>query len=216
VDGNGNVFITGYFEGTSNFGTTLVVSVGASDIFVAKYDPVGISWSWVRSSGATSYDSGNGIAVDVSGNVFVTGAFEGTVNFGTISVTSAGSSDAFITKYSNSGSVKWVQTVHGSSSSQGNSIAIDSNENVFLTGAFGGTVNFDAVQKSAVGSWDIFVAKYNKFGTFQWSQIAGGTGFDNVEGTIYLVGNFQGTAKFGAVSKMSVGSDDIFVARIQE
>jgi hypothetical protein len=96
VDGSGNVLVTGVFEGTVDFGGGPLTSAGIIDIFVAKYSGTDGSHVWSRRFGSTIFDEGLGVAVDGSGNVLVTGVFEGTVDFGGGPLTSAGGNDIFL------------------------------------------------------------------------------------------------------------------------
>jgi len=97
VDGSGNVFVTGYFIGTNMFGTTNLISSGAEDVFVAKYDSAG-TLLWARKAGGSAYDEGRAIAVDAAGNAFVAGLFQGTASFGATNLSSSGQSDIFLAK----------------------------------------------------------------------------------------------------------------------
>jgi hypothetical protein len=81
-----------------NFGGGGLVSAGVGDIFVAKYSGADGSHLWSKRFGDTSADSGQGVAVDGSGNAVVTGVFNGTVNFGGGGLVSAGSDDIFLLK----------------------------------------------------------------------------------------------------------------------
>jgi hypothetical protein len=98
VDGGGNVLITGYFIGSVDFGGGPLPSTGL-DIFVAKYSASG-SHLWSKRFGGSSSDLGNAIAVDGSGNVFVTGYFQNTIDFGAGPLASNGALDLFLTKLS--------------------------------------------------------------------------------------------------------------------
>ena len=109
VDANTNIYVTGSFAGTAYFGGTNLTTISSADIFVAKFDSAGIP-VWVRQGGASDFSAGKSIAVDPSGNVYVTGSFRGTVNFGGGSLTSVNSSsDVFIVKYSSSGALVWAK-----------------------------------------------------------------------------------------------------------
>jgi hypothetical protein len=108
VDGAGNSYVVGAFGGAATFGPeepnqTTLFSAGQSDMFVAKYDSAGMLL-WATRSGGPEGDSGDGIAMDGARNVYVTGSFSGTALFGTeaiqVLVTSAGSEDVFVVKYS--------------------------------------------------------------------------------------------------------------------
>lgn len=107
VDASENVYITGFFMGIADFdpgaGTANLTSVGISDIFFAKYNSSG-DYQWAKSIGSINEDRGRSIAVDASGNVYITGNFQGTADFdpgaGTANLTPVGSSDIFFAKYS--------------------------------------------------------------------------------------------------------------------
>lgn len=219
VDAGGNVYITGYFSGTATFGTTTKTSAGANDFFVAKYNPAGLL-QWVQTAGGTGEDLSFGLALDGSGNVYVTGYFFGTATFGAYSKTSAGVADLFVAKYDPNGTVQWVQSAGGTNGDFGNDIAVDGSGNVYVIGYFFGTATFGTTEKTSAGSYDFFVVKYNTSGTLQWVQTAGGSGNDygygiEVDGTgnVYVTGSFQGTVTFGSTPKTSVGNSDIFLAK---
>jgi hypothetical protein len=223
VDGSGNVYVTGKYEATATFGTTTKTSAGIADIFVAKYNSVGVTWDWVQSAGGTSDDVGRGIAVDGSGNVYVTGWYFGTATFGTTTKTSAGLFDIFVAKYNSSGALQWVQSAGDTSIDEGHGIAVDGSGGVYVTGNYQGTATFGATTKTSAGGSDIFVARYNSSGALQWVQSAGGTSYDygnaiavDGSGNVYVTGRYQGTATFGNNSLTSAGATDIFVARIDK
>lgn len=98
VDGGGNVLLTGYYNGTMTFGETALAEAQGFDAYAAKLDSEGCS-IWAKSFGGAAYQSGDGVAVDGSGNVFVTGKFTGTVDFGGGDLVSAGGSDIFLAKF---------------------------------------------------------------------------------------------------------------------
>ncbi len=105
VDGARNVLVTGWFQGTVDFGGGPLTNAGgfdSFDIFVAKYDAAG-AHLWSQSFGDTDSDRGSAIAVDADDNVLVTGRFQGTVDFGGGPLTSAGSTDIFVTKFDAAG-----------------------------------------------------------------------------------------------------------------
>jgi hypothetical protein len=222
VDGSGNVYVTGYYSGTTTFGTTSKTSAGFSDIFIAKYDPIGTSWSWVQSVGGTKFDFAKDLAVDDSGNAYVTGYFEGTATFGSESRTSSGFEDIFVVKYSTTGSFQWVQSVGGTSNDRGNGIAVDGSGNVYITGGYFGTINFGSISKTSAGSADIFIAKCSANGIFQWVQSSGGPVFDVGYGiatssnNIFCTGSFSSTATFGSNTKTTNGLFNSFIMRLNE
>ncbi|MBI2967709.1 MAG: SBBP repeat-containing protein [Bacteroidetes bacterium] len=150
IDAGGNAFITGYFSGTADFdpsaGTANLTSVGGYDIFFAKYDSNG-NYLWAKSIGSSGNDKGKGIAVDGSGNTYITGYFTGTADFdpsaGTANLTSVGFYDIFFAKYDSNGNYLWAKSIGSSVTDYGYSIAIDAGGNACITGSFTGTADFD-------------------------------------------------------------------------
>src|SRR5262249_35059692 len=138
---------------------------------------------WARQLGGTSNDQGDGVAVDASSNVLITGFFDGTADFdpgsGTSSLTGFGSNDIFVSKLDSSGNFVWARQLGGMSQEQGNSITVDASGNVLTTGTFGGTADFDpgsgTSNLTGIGSTDIFVSKLDSSGNFVWARQLGGT-----------------------------------------
>jgi len=220
VDSSGNIYITGYFYETVDFGGGNVTSAGSADIFVLKLNSSG-TFQWVNTYGGTSADVGEGITVDSSDNSYITGIFEETVDFGGGNVTSAGSADIFVLKLNSSGTFQWVNTYGGSAFDVGHDITVDSSGNSYITGYFEGTVDFGGGNVTSAGAADIFVLKLNSSGTFQWVNIFGGTSTDVGVGIAvdssdnsYITGSFLGTVDFGGGNVTSAGSDDIFVLKL--
>jgi Beta-propeller repeat/FG-GAP-like repeat len=239
VDGSGNSYITGYFEGAATFGLgegnqTMLTSDGSDDVFVAKYNSIG-TLQWARRAGGTGFDDGFGIAVDGSGNGYVTGYFQGTATFGlgeanqTV-LSASGSNDAFVAKYNSSGALQWAKRAGGTGFVEGFGIKIDDSGNGYVAGSFAGSVTFGLGEASqailtAAGSDDIFLAKYNSNGALLWATRSGGAGFDegfgiavDGSGNSFVTGYFDGSATFGAgdanqTTVISNGGFDIFVAK---
>jgi peptidoglycan hydrolase-like protein with peptidoglycan-binding domain len=220
VDSSGNIYITGYFYETVDFGGGNVTSAGSTDIFVLKLNSSG-TFQWVNTYGGTSFDFGRGIAVDSSGNIYITGYFYETVDFGGGNLTSAGGADIFVLKLNSSGTFQWVSTFGSTSIDVGEDITVDSSGNSYITGYFEGTVDFGAGNVTSAGSADIFVLKLNSSGTFQWVNTYGGSAFDvgmditvDSSGNSYITGYFEGTVDFGAGNVTSAGAADIFILKL--
>lgn len=236
ADNAGNVYITGYFSGTVDFdpgaGTSNLSSIATNrDIFVAKYDVNG-NYVYANAFGDYNTDYGNGIAVDAAGNAYITGYFLGTVDFdpgaGTASLTGAGSFDIFFAKYDPNGNYLFAKALRGSSNEQGNAIALDASSNIYLTGLFSGTTDFDPDAgvvnvNSSMGSNDVFLAKYDAAGNYIYAKAMGGTGNDygqsiavDASGNTYISGIFNSTADFdpsaATANLSSAGSTDAFMA----
>jgi hypothetical protein len=220
VSASGNVAVTGYFEGTLGIPGMQGTSVGGNDIFVAELNPSG-ALLWVRAFGDVSADNGTGIAFTPAGNVFVTGSFSGTVNFGDGPLTSAGLGDIFVTKLDTSGNALWSKRF-GDASYQGSvTLATDTAANVFLLGRLNGTMDFGAGPLTGANSKDIFVAKLDQNGAPSWSKsfsssstLTGASIAADGVGNVVLTGDFSGSVNLGTGLLTSQGGNDIFVAKL--
>lgn len=220
LDGAGNVYAAGRFTGTATFDTTNLVSAGTHDMFLAKYHANG-NLLWARRAGGTDIDYANGVSTDSSGNVFVTGVFTGTANFGGTSLTSSGSKDIFIAKYDTAGNFLWARKAGGTGTDVSFSIATDGSGNAYTVGWFLSTATFSGTSVTALGTQDIFLAKYDGNGNFLWARQAGGSSAYNYgysvtvdpSGNPCITGSFRSTANFNGTSVTSSGSADIFVAK---
>ena len=186
VDRNGNVYITGDFYGTLSLGDQSVTSHGDADAFIAKFNSNG-DLQWLRNYGSDGGERGHALAVDGNGNVYATGEFQGTGIFENIRQQSNGEFDAFIVKYNTDGEFQWVQSGGGAGRDTGYGIAADVRTgDVYVTGFFIGTTTFGNASATSTGELsgegDVFLAKYNTEGVFQWLRASGGRvprgGFD--------------------------------------
>ena len=164
---------------------------------------------------------GDGIAVDGAGNAYVTGYFKNTAHFGSHTLTSSGGYDIFAAKLNPSGNWLWAVKAGGTSVDQGYGIAVDGAGNAYVTGRFEGTATFGSHTLTSTGSYDIFAARLNPSGTWQWAVKAGGTDSDIGYGiavdeaaNAYVIGIFRGTATFGSHTMEAMGGTDIFVAKL--
>jgi len=114
IDGLGNLYATGEFQGQADFGGGLVSTTGvSSDVFVASYAGSGVH-RWSKAFGTTSYDSGAAVAVDAGGDVTVTGASQGGIDFGGGPVSGKGATDTFLVSLvSSSGAHRWSKLLGG-------------------------------------------------------------------------------------------------------
>jgi hypothetical protein len=233
TDALGNVYTTGYFEGTVDFdpgiGVELLSTQGSDDIFVQKLDDSG-NLLWVKSFGGNSADQSSSIIVTPSGSIYITGRFRETVDFdpgiGTEYLTAQGEDDVFVLKLDQLGNFVWAKSLGGGSLEQSNSIAVGPFGNLCITGCFQGTVDFDpgtgTEYLSAIGALDVFVQKMDTSGQFVWAKSFGGS-FDDQSnsvtidplGNILTTGWFWETVDFNpgiATEELtSQGANDIFV-----
>ncbi len=208
VDASGNIYTTGYTTAASVFGPSINLTTnGYSDIYVSKSDANG-NFLWVKVFGSTLADRGYDIALDNSGNIYVTGYFQGTANFGSIQLTASGNSqDIFVLKLDNNGNVLWVKSEGGNEGDTGYGITVDNNGDVIVTGQFKGTAqiglnNFSSAidPNSGLPAYDMFISKYDANGNNLWS-IQGIAKYDDrglavktdSNNDIYVTGQFSDT-----------------------
>lgn len=216
-------YVTGYFNGTAEFPGTNLITRGGSDIFLAKLNAHG-DLLWVRQAGGGDADEGHDLAVDPSGNVYMTGGFAGTANiFGTnVSAPGfAGSMDVFAVKLDSEGQLVWLQRATGTSHDSGNGIALDPEGNVYVSGLFVGSASFSSQRlTSTSGQADVFFVKYSPRGDFLWAIQSGGTAYMSgnsvavdFEGSAYGTGFYRSSTSFGGLvlTNSSFGRDAFLV-----
>ena len=210
------LFITGYFTGggidfNPGAGVTTHTSSGLSDIFVASYDLTG-NYSFSFAIGGTGYDFAYGIGADATGAIFITGKYEGTVDFNpaaaTNNMTSSGLGDIFLAKYNSTGAYQTAKSIGTSAGDETATLLYMDGNNPVIGGSFAGTVDFDpgtpVVNLTANGSSsDVFLAKYNGSLAFTWAKSFGGPTNDQAytitkdpSGNLNIGGYFSGTADF--------------------
>lgn len=223
VSPGGDIFVTGYLNGTNSFGSITVSATGIYDVFAAKVDSSG-TWQWATTAGgigAGNQDYGVGIVADESGNSYVTGIFGNTIYFGSISLTSYGNDDIFIAKLDASGNWEWSKQFGSSYIDDGNGIAIDPSGNLYCTGAFSGSVDFGSTTlSSSGGTEDIYLCKMDSSGDVLWAVKAGGLTPDygnaiqrDDAGNLFVTGWYSATATFGSSSVTTSGGNEVFIAR---
>lgn len=209
VDATGKTFVTGSFRDTVDFDPGVqsynLVSNEGTDIFVLKLDASG-NFLWAKQMGGTVQDMGRSIAVDIAGNVLTCGHFMGTADLdpgaGIYNFTSTGYEDIFILKLDALGSFVWAKQIGGIYSDYGEGIVIDNAFNIYCTGQFTNTVDFDpgAGIYNLIGISDVFILKLNVSGNFIWGKqlTDNGSGDDrptsialDTSGEIYTTGRFN-------------------------
>ena len=221
VDGAGNVYMGGDFAHGS-LTTPPLSPIGFHDAFAIKVDSTGaIVWakSIGSSTGGVAY--GQSIAADDSGNAYLSGYFDGG-NLTTPALTALGFGyNAFVTKLDPIGAIAWAKNLGGSvGTSMGNSIALDSTGNIYLSGSFGGTLAAPAL--TSIGG-DIFAIKLDAAGTITWAKSFGGAGayaYVNAQSivvdaahNVYLAGDFA-SAPLTTPSLPLIGSQDAIMIKL--
>ncbi len=183
VDASGNAYISGYTGG--DLGGT---NMGGWDAFLTKYDSSG-NELWSQQIGTSSTDDSWSVAVDASGNAYITGGTGGDLGG-----TSAGGTDAFLTKYDSSGNEIWSQQIGTSSGDSSDSVAVDGFGNAYITGRTYGNLG-----GTNAGGWDAFLTKFDSLGNELWSQQIGTSSGDfsnsvavDGSGNAYISGRTSG------------------------
>jgi hypothetical protein len=216
----GNVFVVGRYTDAVIIGTASLNSVGRDDIFLAKYTGQG-TFQWARSMGGPFDDFVYGLCTDAQGNVYLSGSFDSTANFGTQGLLSHGSSDAYLVKCNSQGTVEWARNYGGLDYDYALNVAVSAAGNVYLVGAFGGASQFSSTSTlTSLGGIDGFILKCDGQGNLQWANQVGGTGNDELNDVvtavgevIYAHGSFIQTITVGSQTLASAGGSDVVLLR---
>lgn len=208
-DGQGNVYVTGNFNGDSiSFGSTTLLNAGSSfsdyNVFLAKYDPAG-NVLWAKSAGVTGYNQSFGAAADNDGNVYITGTFSGPqIIFESDTLTCGIDTNCvFIVKYNTLGNVIWARKSTETYLAYGFGIATNSNGNFYVSGKFlGASMTLGGITLNNGGFFDnMFVSKFDTAGNIIWARTcSGGSGpgygdgygvATDANGNVFLTGDFS-------------------------
>ena len=187
VDGSGNVYVIGY-TAIGNWPSS------QTRFLVAKYNTDG-DIQWQKVLYGSSDESGKAIALDSSGNIYITGTSKST----------GAGEDMIVAKYNSSGSVQWQRKLSGSSNEQSEGITVDSSGNVYIVGYS---------NSGGPGGYSISIAKYNTSGTIQWQRHLGGSSTDQGRGIV--VDNSGNFYICGNSSSVGAGSGDFIIARFPD
>ena len=236
TDASGNVYNTGRYRGTVDFdpsaGVASYTANGFTDAFIQKLDPSG-NLLWVINLTGGSWEQIMGLTMDLSGNLYAFGYFSGTVDFdpgpGVVSLTSAGGNDVVIMKLTPSGNLIWAKSFGAATSEDGLYVGCDLAGNIYCSGTFYSTVDFDpgpgAYTLAAVGNIDVYIAKFDPSGNFVWARSFGTSGADyldgmdvNGSGDVIVTGTFSGSGDFnpnaGVSTLTAISFTDIFLVKL--
>jgi len=184
VDASGNAYIGG-----DTWGSLGGPNAGGNDAFLVKYDGSG-SLVWLEQIATSSYDYARSVAVDASGNAYISGN-----TWGSLGGPNAGGNDAFLVKYDGSGSLLWSRQIGTSSYDRAYSVAVDAIGNAYISGDTQGSL-----AGPNAGGYDAFLAKYDSSGSLLWSQQIGTSSYDNslsvavdAFGNAYITGHTDGS-----------------------
>jgi hypothetical protein len=213
-----NIYTCGRFNGTVDFdnsANTNTLTANSSNGYILKTDLLG-NFIWVKQLLGILTNAANSITTDSQGNVYIAGVFKGTVDFdpslsASYNLSSNNNTDdAFVMKLDANGDFVWAKRVGGTNSDLAYAIAVDANQNVYYSGIFAGTVDFDpgtsVNSQSSIGTNKAyFFSKLNASGDFVWvNQIRTsitGSGFTvklqmDENNNLTAAGSFQGTVDF--------------------
>lgn len=234
VDASGNVYLAATFMGDFDIdpsvSTTTLSNVNSIDCLLAKFDNNG-AFQWARTIGGSGDDNMYGFDTDNSGNIYVTGAYNGTADFdpgpGTDNKTATGQTDLFFAKFSAAGQIQWAHSIGSTTNDIGYNIHVDHRNEIYITGSFSGTVDFDPSAAdnslSVNGGTDAFVARYDSDGNYKDAFNIGGGSNDlaravisDSDRNVYVTGSYVGNVDFDLGSDTDVrsgkGGFDVFVA----
>jgi uncharacterized delta-60 repeat protein len=183
IDSADNIIVAGF---------TTSDGAGSNDLLIAKYNSAG-ALQWDRTLGGTGNDYGNAVAIDSANNIIVTGF---TTSDG------AGSNDLLIAKYNSAGALQWDRTLGGTGNDVGMAVAIDSANNIIVTGH---------TTSDGAGGLDVLIAKYNSAGALQWVRTLGGTGTDY--GRAVAIDSANNIIVTGVTTSDGAGSNDLLIAK---
>lgn len=224
-DSNGNVYQVISYDGTVTIGSfTVNASTPSTSAYaIVKFDSMGIA-QWVANTEISSSNLDiQAITVDNSGNVLISGSFQGTVSIASTTLTSAGASDGFVAKISNSGAWIWAKRIGGTSNDWAPGVDTDSTGNIYISGGFQSSMTVGSTTLTSAGSNDLFIAKLDSSGNFQWVNKVGGIGDDNpgwlsnlavdTSGNSYVSGQMSSSFTINGNTFTSTGGRDAFVAK---
>jgi hypothetical protein len=229
-----NVYVTGNYDKDSiTFGNFTLINAGDSgavssnrlDFFIVKYDASG-NVLWAKSAGGTGDDSGQSIATDAAGNIYVTGYFiSSSITFGTTTLTNAGSNDIFVVKYDAQGNVLWAKREGGAFGDRAFGISTDASNNVIVTGYYCNQITFGSYSINNPGfNNSMFVVKYNSSGNALWANGSLCTGFNSgastttdASGNVYVTGFYSASSiTFGTTTYTNAGARDMFTVKYND
>lgn len=182
-------------------------------------------WLWFQSAGGDQYDGVEKIATDPSGNIYVTGYYEGNASFGSITIPGHAYQDAYVAKIDPQGNWQWAKDIGSDLFDEGNGITVDSDGYIYAVGRIATNASFGPINVSVpYGMVASYIAKLDAAGSWQWVRPLLYTadnntlGFRNVavaaDGSIFVNGGFSGTVSFGTHTLTSYGQGDVFLAKM--
>lgn len=221
IDSSGNTYSLSYSAEMRINGTTY--NPGSVSAWITKSNTSG-TFLWTKNLSSSGVTTGNSIALDSSGNIYVGGRFNGTLTVGSSTLTAVGSDDGFIAKLDSSGNGIWAAQISGTNMDNVLGVAVDSSNNPLVTGyTTSSSLSIAGQTFTRVSSQDVFVAKYNSSGASVWAIQGSSSPTDQNQSidivadssnNVYVAGYHSGTFTLGSTTKSGNGSNDAFIAKI--
>lgn len=214
IDGNGNVYVGGQYCNKKLNCQNYYGGYEVTDVFTAKLNAAGtVQWQKRFPPSVVACLAGGqaqGIALDATGNIYITGGFNASIVFGpgALTLTALGASDVFTTKLSNNGNVQWAKAGASSGSSTGREI-LSSGDKIFVTGSFNQDISFGEITLNPPTTFNkTFITAYSSTGIPQWATSVYYVDYDsNINcllpegGTAIIASEFtHGTLSFSAAN----------------
>ncbi|HLP12865.1 MAG TPA: gliding motility-associated C-terminal domain-containing protein [Flavobacteriales bacterium] len=229
TDNAGNIYVTGYYASTATFGSTTLTTSGTQDVFITKLDASG-NFKWARSVGGPDIDYGNGISVDLNGNVVVTGQYKATADFGSgfvftsMNNTTTGlpTYDIFVLKLDSTGNTLWAKPAYAPYNDKGMDVDCDAGGNIYVCGQFSDTITIDVTHNN-IALNAAFILKLSPAGNeLEFLRMASGMTIAysidvDVNNNVNVCGDYIGTlviGNFPSTIVPSTGSKNIFIVRV--
>lgn len=203
IDGEGNIYLSGWFTGTVDFGGVELVAAGGVDMFVAKVSVDG-EMLWARAFGGPQGDGGNEIAVLADGEIAVSAITAGDFSVDDVTYRlGGGPRDSLVLRMTTDGDVRWVHHFHGSGNERIRAIALGAAGEVAVGFEYRSQLRSGSTTLHSRGDWDGALARLTPSGDLDWIRAVGGAGIDNVRGA--------GIAPDGSIYASGRVTGDVFV-----
>lgn len=212
LDGSGNVAISGQFTSTDldanpDAAVNLLQSNGAEDAFLIYLDSNG-HYKWAQSLGSAGTDRGANVVFDTNDNLIFNGYYSSSIDVGGTTLNSPGGTNGFAVKYQNNGNLTWAIDLGSSGDDAFRGLAVDSKNNIILSGYYNGTVNFDPLgpgrNLTSAGD-ESFICEYGADGKLIWVNRILGSLYQNgsiicidTKDNVYMAGSFDLGINFDA------------------
>jgi len=219
-DNDGNYYVAGTFSRILNINGTELLPIGQRDIFLIKYNS-DHQFRWAKHYGGELDDNVYSLDCDNSGNIYMAGSFQGTVQLGSTQLVAQTFTDVFYAQLGANGEVVMAKALASEAAAKKVIIQTGTDGNIWIAGSFKKTFQLDADSTlQAESGSDIFFAKYSTNGNLLLHQQIGGDDDENLnafvldkQNNLYLGGSYTTNMKFGTSTLINYGKQDMFVVK---